>query len=136
MDEDESLLRFGLRPVGAHLDEIRALLRERTERERRAQGDGDTVLMKLCCIQLFNSGELDDTLLIWNAKRASFDASCSIDIHLLLGRGLEATKAYLSAHPSSAAAAALDRIREAERHGEFEGFSAEEYSAFWDTYYA
>ncbi|CAM5608086.1 hypothetical protein [Streptomyces aurantiogriseus] len=135
MDEQESLRRYGLRPVGADLDEIRALLREHTARERRAQGDGDTVLMKLCCVQLFNSGDLDDVLLVWSAKQASFDAACSIDIELLLGHGLDATKAHLSANRAPSAAAALDRLRELEADGEFEDFSVEEYSAVYDRYY-
>ncbi|MFD3503520.1 hypothetical protein [Streptomyces sp. NPDC058678] len=135
MDDEESLRRYGLRPVGPDLDEIRALLREHTERERRAQGEGDTELLKLCCVQLFNSGDIDDALLVWNAKEASFDAACSIDIELLLGHGLEATKAHLSAHPSPSAAAALDRLRELQAEGAFEGFSVEEHSAFYDRYY-
>jgi hypothetical protein len=135
VDDEESLHRYGLRPVGADLDEIRSLLRKHTERERRAQGEGDTELMKLCCVQLFNSGAIDDALLVWSAKESSFDAACSIDIELLLGHGLEETKAHLSAHASPSAAAALDRLRELEVKDAFEGFSVEEHSAFYDRYY-
>ncbi|MGW9206045.1 hypothetical protein ACWGR4_03515 [Embleya sp. NPDC055664] len=135
MDEEESLRRFGLRPGRAHLDEIRELLGEHTERERRAQGEGDTELMKLCCVQLFNSGELDDVLLVWSAKEAGFDAACSIDIELLLGHGIEPTKTYLSAHPSRSAPVVLNRLRELESEGAFEGFSVEELSAGYDRYY-
>ncbi|PLW72255.1 hypothetical protein GQS52_18015 [Streptomyces sp. SCUT-3] len=135
MDVEESWRRYGLRPVGADLDEIRALLREHTVRERRAQGEGDTELMRLCCFQLFNSGDLDDVLLIWSAKQASFDAACSIDIEFLLGHGLAATKAHLSANRAPSATAALDRLRELEANGEFEGFSVEERSAVYDRYY-
>ncbi|MFI7006505.1 hypothetical protein [Streptomyces sp. NPDC050145] len=135
MDAEESWRRYGPRPVGADLDEIRALLREHTARERRAQGEGDTELMRLCCFQLFNSGDLDDVLLIWSAKQASFDAACSIDIEFLLGHGLDATKAHLSANRAPAATAALDRLREDEADGEFEGFSVEERSASYDRYY-
>ncbi|WP_432117115.1 hypothetical protein [Streptomyces sp. bgisy032] len=135
MDARESWRRYGPRPVGADLDEIRALLREHTARERRTQGEGDTELMRLCCFQLFNSGDLDDVLLIWSAKQASFDAACSIDIEFLLGHGLDATKAHLSANRSPSATAALDRLRELEAYGEFEGFSVEERSAGYDRYY-
>lgn len=134
MDVNESLRRYGLRPVGADLDEVRALLREHTARERRAQGEGDTELMRLCCFQLFNSGDIDDVLLVWSAKQASFDAACSIDIEFLLGHGLDATKAHLSANRAPAAAA-LDRLRELEADGEFESFSVEERSASYDRYY-
>ncbi|MFB8760492.1 hypothetical protein [Streptomyces nigra] len=136
MDEEECLRRYGLRPVGADLDEIRALLTEHTERERRAQGEGDTLLMKLCCVQLFHSGDLDDVLLIWDAKQAGFDAACSIDVELLLGHGLDATKAHLAADRTPSAAAALHRLRELEAAGAFEDFSVEEFSAGYDRYYA
>ncbi|WP_042365924.1 hypothetical protein [Streptacidiphilus neutrinimicus] len=135
MDEEEGLRRYGLRPALADLGEIRALLSAHTERERRTQGEGDTELMKLCCVQLFNSGDIDDALLVWSAKEASYDAACSVDIELMLGRGLDATKAYLSALPMTAAVAALDRLCELETDGQFEGFSADEYSAFYDSYY-
>ncbi|MFH0518676.1 hypothetical protein ACHBTE_16075 [Streptomyces sp. M41] len=135
MDAEECWRRYGLRPVDAALDEIRTLLREHTARERRSQGEGDTELMRLCCFHLFNSGDLDDVLLIWSAKQASFDAACSIDIEFLLGHGLDATKAHLSANRAPAATAALDRLRELEADGEFEGFSVEERSASYDRYY-
>ncbi|MFE9423616.1 hypothetical protein ACFYNO_11720 [Kitasatospora sp. NPDC006697] len=135
MDEEESLRRYGLRPRRARLGEVRALLREQTERERRAQGEGDTELMKLCCVQLFNSGEPADVLLIWAAKQASFDAACSIDVQLLLGQGFEATTAQLAAHPSPLAAAALAHLQELDAMGEFEGFTPEKHSAGYDRYY-
>ncbi|GAA3037483.1 hypothetical protein GCM10020229_81060 [Kitasatospora albolonga] len=135
MDDEQSFHRYGLRPVGADLDEIRSVLREHTRLERQSQGYGDTELMKLCCVQLFNSGGIDDVLLVWSAKRASFDAGCSIDIELLLGHGLDATKEYLSAHPEPSAAEALDRLSKLEADGAFEGFSVEERSALYDMYY-
>ncbi|MFG2755745.1 hypothetical protein [Streptomyces wuyuanensis] len=135
MDVEECWRRYGLRPVDADLDEIRALLREHTARERRSQGEGDTELMRLCCFHLFHSGDIDDVLLIWSAKQASFDAACSIDSEFLLGHGLDATKAHLAANRAPAAAAALDRLRELEAAGQFEGFSVEERSASYDRYY-
>ncbi|MFJ1756130.1 hypothetical protein [Kitasatospora sp. NPDC088134] len=136
MDEESCLERYGLRPAGAELAEVRALLAEYTARERRAQGDGDTELMTLCCVQLFNSGTLDDVLLIWRAKGASFDAACSVDLELLLGHGLPATLAHLAAHPAPDAATALARLREAEQQGELAGFSVAAYAAARDAYYA
>ncbi|MFG3041370.1 hypothetical protein ACGFYZ_31145 [Streptomyces sp. NPDC048330] len=135
MDVEECWRRYGLHHVDADLDEIRVLLREHTARERRSQGEGDTELMRLCCFYLFKSGDVDDVLLVWSAKQASFDAACSIDIEFLLGHGLDATKAHLSANRAPAAAAALDRLRELEAVGQFEGFSVEERSASYDRYY-
>lgn len=135
MDEDESIQLYGLHPVGSDLDEVRELLRGQTERERSSQGTGDTELMKLCCVQLFNAGVIDDVLLIWRAKTASMDAACSIDVQLLCGRGLAQTKAYLSLLRTPEAEAALQRLLECEEAGDFEGFRVEEYSAQYADYY-
>lgn len=92
--------------------------------------------MKLCCVQLFNVGALDDALLIWGAKTASFDADCSIDVQLLCGRGLPETKAFLSSQDLSGAQAALRRLLDSEDRGDFDEFSVAERSAWYDTYYA
>ncbi|MFF4861537.1 hypothetical protein ACWCRF_00120 [Streptomyces sp. NPDC002405] len=136
MDEDESLNRYGLHPTGANLDEVRGLLTAETRLERRAQGDGDTALMKLCCVQLFNAANLDDVLLIWQAKSSSMDADCSIDIQLLCGSGLARTKAHLSGLRLPEAEAALQRLLRCEAAGDFEDFSAAGHSAWYAAYYA
>ncbi|GAA3442387.1 hypothetical protein [Planomonospora venezuelensis] len=135
MDEEELLHRYGLQPDGHALDEIRDLLTAQTARERREQGAGDTELMRLCCVQLFNAGALDDVLLIWQAKTASMDADCSIDIQLLCGAGLAETKTFLAGHPWEDAKAALGRLLMCEAAGDFDGFSAAEYSAICTNYY-
>ncbi|HEX5569015.1 MAG TPA: DUF4291 family protein [Streptomyces sp.] len=136
MDEGESLHRYGLRPAGASLDEVRGLLTVQTRLEQGTQGGGDTELMKLCCVQLFNSGALEDVLLIWKAKTASMDADCSIDIRVLCGSGLARTKAYLASQHLPEAEAALRRLLDAEEAGEFEDFSVEGHSAHCAAYYA
>ncbi|MET8830200.1 hypothetical protein ABZX40_32115 [Streptomyces sp. NPDC004610] len=135
MDEDEWLLRHGLRPDERGLDEVRALLREHIGLERQSQGDGDTILMKLCCVQLFQAARLDDVLLIWSAKMASWEAGFSIDIQLLCGAGLERTKAYLAEQSSPESEAALKRLRYCEDAGDFDGFSPAERFAYYAAYY-
>jgi hypothetical protein len=136
VNEDESLRRYGLSPAAGDLDEVREILAVQTTRERRHQGDGDTELMKLCCVQLFNTGFLADALLIWHAKESSWDAHCSIDVQLLCAAGLEETVAYLTADGSPAAAAALEYLRQCEASGDFAGFSVEEQSRWYSRYYA
>ncbi len=135
MNEQEALTRFGLNPSNAELPEIRQLLRGETRKERESQGYGDTELMKLLCVQLFNGGQLDDVLLIWNAKSASMDAAMSIDVQLLCGPGLQETKTYLENQPNDEAADALERIAVCEAAGDFEeNFPAErakEYAAYY-----
>jgi hypothetical protein len=135
MDEDECIRRYGLHPRVECLDEIRELLSLLTRREQRAQGAGDTELMKLCCAQLFNSGTMEDVLLIWGAKTASMDSDCSIDVQLLCGKGLTETKTYLASQRRPEAAAALRRLLHCEEAGDFLGFSVEERSAWYATYY-
>ena len=135
MTEDEHLAAFGLRPSPEDLPAIRSVLDAETSRERTAQGSGDTELMKLCCVQLFNSGRPDDILLIWRAKDASFDAACSIDVQLLCGSGLQQTKTYLSEQATPDAQAALSYLTECEEAGDFVDFSVVECTREWSSYY-
>jgi hypothetical protein len=136
VNQDESLQRYGLSPVAGDLDEVREILAVQAARERRHQGDGDTELMKLCCVQLFSAGFLTDALLIWHAKESSWDAHCSIGVELLCGAGLEETAAHLTADASPAAAAALEYLRKCEASGDFAGFSVENQSRWYSQYYA
>lgn len=77
MDEDESLHRYGPRPTGVDLDEVRSLLVEHTRLEKLSRGDGDTEPMKLCRVQSFHAGGLDDVLLIRRAETARVDADAT-----------------------------------------------------------
>ncbi|WP_406635301.1 hypothetical protein [Amycolatopsis sp. WGS_07] len=131
MTEDDLLERYGLHPTGGQLDDVRGIL-------AAAMQDGldaDTDLMKLCCIQLFHHGSLDDVLLIWEAKESGWDAHCSIDVQLLCGAGLDATKTFLGAHPSAMAREALEYLTECEEARDFELFSVESQSAEYHRYY-
>jgi len=91
--------------------------------------------MKLCCVQLFNSGHPPDVLLIWRAKDTSFDAMCAIDVQLLCGSGLQQTKAYLSEQASADAQAALVYLAKCEEAGDLADFSVEDYTRWWGQYY-
>jgi hypothetical protein len=108
-----------------NLPEIRRVLHEQAQLD---QMDQDTELMRECCSQLFHAGLLADVEAIWLAKESSFDASCSIDVQLLCGAGLAATKAHLEAEGP---ADALSYLLECEAAGDFESFSV----AKWDKYY-
>ncbi|MFB6633787.1 hypothetical protein ACFCWY_28225 [Streptomyces sp. NPDC056362] len=135
-DEDAWLARHGLWPDERGLDEVRALLAEQIRLERESQGHGDTILMKLCCVQLFLAARPDDVLLIWSAKTASWDADCSLDMELLCAAGLEETKAYLSGHPAEESQAALKRLLHYEAAGQFDEFSPAERSVSYVAYYS
>jgi len=64
MTEDEHLAAFGLRPA-ENLPAIRSVLEAEASQERTAQGEDDILLMKLCLVQLLNSGRPGDVLLTW-----------------------------------------------------------------------
>lgn len=136
MNVDELVERFGLHPAGTDLAEIRRILISHTMRERQAQGDGDTEVMKLCSLMLFNAAEPADTLLIWWAKESSMDSSSAIDVQLLCGRGLAATKAHLESETTDQAAEALDYLRACEAADDFEEFTVEGYSSWWGSYFS
>lgn len=137
MNVDECLERFGLTPSVQALPSIRQLLDEQTKAEHGAQGEGDTELMKLLCVQLFSAASPEDVLRVWRAKTSSMDAACSIDVQLLCGAGLGPTKALLEAVGTPDAYAALDRLRECEAAGDFVGFtpeaSMEDYAVYYDV---
>lgn len=135
MNVDEALGQYGLTPDDQSLKIVREILIEETRKESQRQGQGDTELMKLCCVQIFSKGSVEDSLLIWQAKTASMDADCSIDIQLLCGAGLEETKAFLTNIHSSPATSALNRIRLCQENGDFEGFSVRDYLDFYRSYY-
>lgn len=132
--EDEIIRRFGLHPAQERLGEIRAIVREQA-----ALGlDGHTLLMKICCVLLFNAGHVTDSLLVWQARQSSFDAACSIDGQLLCGAGLAETTTYLEAEASRdpEAARALEYVRScATPGGTLDGFTTEAQSAWYDRYY-
>lgn len=117
MTYDQALEKFGLPASSAYRDEIRKLLKEETEKERRGQS-GEEMLRTLC-LQLFSLGISEDALLIWDAKQSSFDAGCGLDIQFLCGAGLSATKEFLARSSAPAAAAALKRLSECEITGDF-----------------
>jgi hypothetical protein len=131
VDEDTLLSRFGTHPTGPALDEIRRLLRE----ARAAGPEADTLAMMVLYVQLFNHGSVEDILEIWRAKESSWDAHASIDIQLICGAGLAATKEHLAASANSEARAALEYLGRCEAAGDFDGFTPAERSAWYDQYY-
>lgn len=134
MSAEESLQRFGLVPKEEDLPAIRALLAGEANAERKGV-DREDDLALLCCTQLFSHGLLDDVLLIWEAKRSGFDLTCTIDVQLLCGAGLAATKEYLTLHPRPEAAQALAYICRCEEAGDFQRFLPESHLAHYRRYF-
>ena len=105
MTSSEAFQKFGFPASPRHRAEIRQLLIEEIEREK--QGQSGEEMLRTLCVQLFSLGDVEDALLIWDARRSSFDAGCGLDVQFLCGAGLSATKAFLAASKSPSASAAL-----------------------------
>jgi hypothetical protein len=133
MTYEEALHEFGLPALPEHRNNIRRLLVEATEQERR--GEGQPEILRTLCVQLFSIGDAEDALLIWSAKNSSFDMGSALDIQFLCGAGLEATKAFLAGSSVSDANRALDRLSKCEQSGDFKDWSPQKTLAFYRSYY-
>jgi hypothetical protein len=131
MDEHDLLARFGLTPVAADLPEIRRLIQTAIADSNRDSNEP----LKLLCIQMFSAGIPSDALLIYRAKMSSFDASCYIDIQLVCGAGLEATKAFLRASRAPEAKALLAVLQDSKYTTDFEGFAPQQQLDSYRHYY-
>ena len=121
MTSREALQKFGLPASPLHRDELRQLLAEEIERERR--GESGEEMLRTLCLQVFSLGNVDDALLIWKAKRSSFDAGAGLDVQFLCGAGLPATKKYLAESSDPSAPAALKYLTKCEEAGDFENWT-------------
>jgi len=135
MNEEKSLELFGIIPEDYVLPQIRNLLIQEINKEKLSQGKGDTLLMKLSCVQLFAKQNYEDIFLIWQAKQASFDSSISIDIQLLCAKGLENTKNYFNKLKDETAFEIKKVIEEREKQGDFEDFSYQNQMNYYINYY-
>ena len=121
VEEADVIARFGVPPRREDLAEIRRELEAWAELERDGDDASDTLVMKALCVLLFAAGQVEDSVAIWRAKTASFDAQCSIDVQLLCGAGFRETRRYLEGIDSDEARAALTYITECDAAGDFEG---------------
>lgn len=134
MTSSEALQKFGLPASPQYHDEIRRLLADEIELEKR--GESGEEMLRTLCVQLFSLGAVEDALLIWEAKRSSFDAGCGLDIQFLCGAGLPATKAFLARSDTRSAAAALEYLTACQKGGDFDDWTPqstiEQYRAYYE----
>lgn len=132
MDQLEQVIdTYGLIPQIEHIHTIRTLLQKECANSQRE----DHEYMRLLCVQLFSLGQLEDTGLIWQAKRLSMDSFVMIEVQLLCGAGLEQTKLYLLDIDEEEAIAELAYLEKCESAGDFEDFSKEEWIEQAKLYY-
>jgi hypothetical protein len=133
MTSDEALQKFGLPALPGHRDEIRRLLTEEIEREKR--GESGEEMLRTLCLQLFSLGVVEDALLIWDARQSSFDAGCSLDVQFLCGAGLAVTREYLATSSAPSALAAFKYLTEREQTGDFADWTPQVTIAQYHDYY-
>jgi hypothetical protein len=93
------------------------LLKQEIEAHRGAWSVHDSIV--LCAGILFELGQPEDALLIWEAKRATWDTDCSIPIGLLVGAGVDRTLHYWRSQSSPEANDFIKFVTEAAYAGEF-----------------
>lgn len=130
MTEAEALAQFGLPADIADRDAIRAAFVAELTRP-----DMDHELILCLAVQLFSIGEVADSLLIWQAKRRNMDLGWSIDVHLLCGAGVEATRTYLSSSAEEAAQQAFEHLEACIAEGDFAEWSVGGWVASYQSYY-
>ncbi|MCK6074597.1 hypothetical protein [Paenibacillus silvae] len=130
MNEVELLKVYGVEPDQKHRESIRQLLRQEIE---EPEGEDNEVL-KLLCIMLFAVGNVEDTELIWRAKRKNQDTGSYIDVQLLCGAGLEETLVYLEHKQGDHAHEEWLYLKQCEPY-DFVDFSKDQWLAGYKAYY-
>lgn len=130
MNEDELLRIYGLEPDKKHRESIRKLLQQEME-NREAE---DHEVLKLLCIMLFAIGNVEDTELIWQAKRKNQDTGSYIDVQLLCGAGVEETIVYLKKKGGEQAHDQVLYLKMREPY-DFVDFSKDEWLSGYRCYY-
>jgi len=143
MTYEEWIEKFGLLPDEHSLPIIRQALAVEIRRHRAGndisrespddsfEEPDDMELLRVLCIQLFAAGHVSDSLLIWRAKRASFDTGCGLDIQFLCGAGLDATRDFLARSGATDAVEYLDHCVVA---GDFARFTPEDHLKYYRRY--
>lgn len=134
-DADQHLAAYGLRVAADQVPIVRDVLMRETRHEAdtyagKGSVPGNTQLMRICAVQLWHAGAVEDALVVHRARRTSMDATGAVDVELMLGAGVARTKEYLATLCTDEAREILDEIAWVE-----ESYDAERYEAFLDKYY-
>ncbi|MET7866496.1 hypothetical protein [Micromonospora taraxaci] len=134
-DADEYLAAHGLRVDAGRVPVVRDILIRETRHEADFYAGtgtvpGNTQLMRICAVQLWHAGAVEDALLVSRARGTSMDATGAIDAELMLGAGVARTQEYVGALHTDEAREILDEIAWVR-----ESYDAGRYAAFLDEYY-
>ncbi|MBM0229699.1 MULTISPECIES: hypothetical protein [Micromonospora] len=134
-DADQHLAAYGLRVAAGQVPIVRDVLMRETQREAETYAGtgtvpGNTQLMRICAVQLWHVGAVEDALVVHRARGTSMDATGAIDAELMLGAGVAKTKDYLATVCTEEAREILEVIAWVE-----ESYDPGRYAAFLDRYY-
>ncbi|WP_405172071.1 hypothetical protein MHI12_07965 [Paenibacillus sp. FSL H8-0280] len=130
MNEEKLLQLYKLEPDEVHREAIRQLLQQEIE-NRKSE---DNEVLRLLCIMLFCIGNVEDTTLIWQAKRKNQDTGSYIDVQLLCGAGYEETLFYLENMDGEQAQKELLYLKQCEPY-DLVDFSKMEWVSDYKQYY-
>jgi len=130
MNEEEALQEFGLEPGSRDRERIRILLQQEVDNSSAMDND----YLRILCVMLFAIGYVEDTQLIWQAKRKKQDTGSYVDVQLLCGAGFEDTITYLEQWGGQQAEEQLQYLRRCEPY-DFVDFSKEEWITQYKQYY-
>lgn len=130
MNEEEALQEFGLEPGSRDRERIRTLLQQEIDNSNAMDND----YLRILCVMLFVIGDVEDTQLIWQAKRKNQDTGSYVYVQLLCGAGFEETIIYLEQLGEQQAEEQLQYLKQCEPY-DFVGFSKKEWIAQYRQYY-
>ncbi|WP_239616873.1 hypothetical protein [Cohnella mopanensis] len=128
--EDELLKLYGLEPDISYRETLQKLLNDEIDNDDYK----DNEYLKTLCIMLFSIGQVEDTQLVWRAKRKSSDAGIYIDVQLLCGAGLESTIEFLDNLNNDIAKEQIEYLKKCEET-DFKDFSKTEVINNYKQYY-
>ena len=133
MTDEEAIKQFGLPSPAEHRNAIRSAFE--AEMVKEASEEGDQELIKCLAILLFSIGNVEDSMLIWQAKSESFDLMCGLDVQFLCGAGIEETRTHFRNIGSEEGAEALKYLDECIEAGDFEGWTPDKWVRYYRFYY-
>ena len=95
-------------------------------------GSSDNIMF--ACYLVGLCGQLEDSLLIWQAKKADFDTYCGVDIQLVVFAGVSKTVLYLKSLGTEESTEAVTYLQECWEAGDFdeiENYFSEEEEPYW-----
>ena len=95
---------------------------------------GSTDNIMYACYLVGLCGHLEDSILIWQAKKTDFDTYCGVDIQLVVFAGVSKTVLYLKTLKTEESAEAVTYLQECWDAGDFdeiENYFLEEEEPYW-----